>query len=76
MVAGRNALRGDVQVSAVRHPFGHDAQRSPVNDVELYDVHTDSTEMFGTAERPVPKGNTPIVCTMLRSDNVKPLTLR
>lgn len=76
MVAGRDALRGDVQVPAVRHPFGHDAQRSSVNDVELYGVHADSAEMFGTAERPVPEGKTRIVCTVPRRDNAKLFTLR
>lgn len=63
VVAGRDALRGDVQVPAVRYPFGHDAQRSPVDDVELYGGNADSAKMFGTAERPVPEGKTRIVCT-------------
>lgn len=49
---------------AVRHPFRHDAQRSPVDDVELYGGHADSAEMFGTAERPVPEGKTRIVYTV------------
>lgn len=63
VVAGRNALRGNVQVSAIRHSFEHDAPRSPVNDVELHGVHSDSAEMFGTAERPVPEGKTRVFFT-------------
>jgi len=56
VVAGRHALRGDVQMPAVRHPFGHDAAGSPVHGDEFDGVHAGAAQVLGPVGRVVPAG--------------------
>lgn len=55
VVTGRDALRSDVKMPAVRHSFGYNAEGSSFHDVELNVIHTDSAEMFRTIECAISK---------------------
>lgn len=55
VVAGRDALRSHVEVPAVRHTLGHDAEGSADDGDEFDGVHADTAEMFRTTEFVVPK---------------------
>lgn len=55
VVTRRDALRGNVQMSTVRHSFGYDAERSSVHGDEFDGIHADTTKMFGATECIIPK---------------------
>lgn len=55
VVAGRHTLRSHVEVPTVWHPFWYNTEGSSVDGDEFDAVHSNTTEMFRTTERVIPK---------------------
>lgn len=55
VVTRRDALRGNVEMSTVRHSFRYIAEGSSVHGDEFDGIYTNTTKMFRTIERIISK---------------------